>query len=68
MMASITQTDAIGGETSYTYDLAGQRLTLTDPEDNTTTWAYDNLGRIETETNQLHSAPRSTFQRSTAQE
>lgn len=30
-----------------------QRLTLTDPEGNTTTWVYDNLNRVIEETNEL---------------
>jgi YD repeat-containing protein len=39
------------GSTSFTYDEAGQLLTLNDPESNTTTWAYDNLGQVTMETN-----------------
>ena len=46
-------TDAEDGETSYTYDMLGNRLTLTDPADNTTTWVYDGLGRMIEETNEL---------------
>ena len=36
--------------TGYTYDALGNMLTLTDPVDNVTTWAYDDLGRVELET------------------
>ncbi|MHB9004737.1 MAG: RHS repeat domain-containing protein, partial [Coriobacteriia bacterium] len=42
------------GRTSYTYDAAGNRLTLTDPDLNTTTWTYDPLNRVKTERNELN--------------
>ena len=34
----------------------GNLLTLTDPVENTTTWTYDNLGRVIEETNELDDA------------
>ena len=37
----------------FSYDAAGNRLSLTDPVGNTTRWAYDSLGRVVEETNQL---------------
>jgi RHS repeat-associated protein len=39
--------------TSYTYDVFGNQLTLTDPSSNGTTWQYDLLDRATAETNQL---------------
>lgn len=36
--------------TSYTYDLVGNLLSLTDPSGNTTRWQYDQLDRNTTET------------------
>ncbi len=43
-------TDALDGETSFTYDLAGNRLTVKDAEAKTWTFAYDDLGRLSSET------------------
>ena len=36
--------------TSYTYDNAGNLETLTDPNGNTTTWDYDDVNRVTSET------------------
>jgi RHS repeat-associated protein len=36
--------------TSFSYDVFGNRLTLTDPDSNTTTWGYDLLDRQTTDT------------------
>jgi RHS repeat-associated protein len=47
-------TDALNGETSFTYDLAGNRLTVKDAENKTWSFAYDDLGRLTSETD--HSA------------
>ena len=41
-----------GGSISYTYDAAGNLLSLTDPVGNDTTYAYDGLGRLTIETNE----------------
>jgi YD repeat-containing protein len=46
--------DALNDETSFTYDLAGKRLTVKDAELKTWTFAYDDLGRLTGETD--HSA------------
>jgi RHS repeat-associated protein len=35
--------------TTFTYDDAGNRTSLTDPDGNTTTWTYDNLNRVTSE-------------------
>jgi len=43
-------TDALNGETSFTYDLAGNRLTVKDAEAKTWNFAYDDLGRLSSET------------------
>src|SRR5262249_15172826 len=40
--------------TSYTYNTLGDRLTLTDPDSNTTTWTVDTWGNALTETNALN--------------
>lgn len=37
--------------TEYLYDKAGHRISLTDPNDNETTWTYDPFGRMHTEVN-----------------
>lgn len=46
--------DALNGETSFTYDLAGNRLTVRDAENKIWSFAYDDLGRLTSETD--HSA------------
>ncbi|WP_018079656.1 DUF6531 domain-containing protein, partial [Thiobacillus denitrificans] len=46
--------DADNGETVFTYDLAGNRLTVKDAENKTWSFAYDDLGRLTSETD--HSA------------
>ncbi|MHB1038490.1 MAG: RHS repeat-associated core domain-containing protein, partial [Pirellulales bacterium] len=51
----ILVTDAVG-HTHYSYDGVGNRLTLIDPDDNQTTWTYDALNRVKTETNKLNLA------------
>jgi RHS repeat-associated protein len=45
---TITPSDAV---TSYTYDPAGNRLSLTEPDGNTTTWQYDFDNRLTKQTN-----------------
>ena len=45
--------DALNGETSFTYDLAGDRLTVKDAENKTSSFAFDDLGRLKTETDLL---------------
>jgi YD repeat-containing protein len=44
-------TDPNGGNTLFTYDVAGNVLTLKDSVNNTTTWGYDGLGQVTMETN-----------------
>ena len=39
-------TDALGGETTYGYDEAGNRISQTDPNDHETRLEYDNLGHM----------------------
>ncbi|MHB1215312.1 MAG: RHS repeat-associated core domain-containing protein [Thiobacillus sp.] len=46
--------DADNGETVFTYDLAGNRLTVKDAELKTWSFAYDDLGRLKSESD--HSA------------
>jgi RHS repeat-associated protein len=41
----------VGPVTTQTYDAVGHLNTLTDPDGNTTQWAYDELDRVKTETN-----------------
>jgi RHS repeat-associated protein len=49
-----TMTDALGGQTSLTYDGNGNVLTLTNARGKTTTWSYDNMDRVETRTDPLN--------------
>lgn len=51
--------DALNGETAFTYDLAGNRLTVKDAELKTWSFAYDDLGRLASETD--HSAKPITY-------
>ncbi|MEC5218530.1 YD repeat-containing protein [Actimicrobium sp. GrIS 1.19] len=50
-MNSVTKiTDASNGETAFTYDLAGNRLTVKDAELKTHSFAYDDLRRLTSKT------------------
>ncbi len=42
--------------TTFTYDLAGRLVTLTDPIGNTTTWSYDTVNRVTSESIVVDSA------------
>ncbi|WP_232417770.1 RHS repeat-associated core domain-containing protein [Methyloversatilis thermotolerans] len=46
--------DALDGETSFTYDLAGNRLSVKDAENKTWSFAYDDLGRLISETDYIN--------------
>ena len=37
------------GVTAYSYDANDQLIRLTDPQSNTTTWNYDHIGRMLTQ-------------------
>ena len=50
----LTETDPRGAVTVFSYDDAGNRLSLTDAESNTTTWGYDAIGRMVAEMNELN--------------
>ncbi|WP_018079022.1 RHS repeat-associated core domain-containing protein [Thiobacillus denitrificans] len=52
--------DADNGETVFTYDLAGNRLSVKDAELKTWSFAYDDLGRLKSETD--HSAKTIGYQ------
>ncbi|MCL5946210.1 MAG: DUF6531 domain-containing protein, partial [Planctomycetes bacterium] len=41
-----TNTNALGGQTTYTYDHAGNMLSVTDPNGNTTSYVYNNLNEV----------------------
>jgi RHS repeat-associated protein len=56
----LTSTEAFGtpiaAKTTYTYDLAGQRITMEDPLGHITRWEYDADGRVTKET-RAHGTP-----------
>lgn len=56
VMTTQPDPDGIGGPLAqtYAYDKVGNLLTLTDPVANTTTWLYDAINRVESETNELN--------------
>jgi RHS repeat-associated protein len=56
--------DALNGETSFTYDFAGNRLTVKDAENKTWRFAYDDLGRLSSETD--HSAKVTSYKQDEA--
>ena len=50
----ITETDPTGGgTTTYAYDLAGRLTSLTDPDNDITTWTYTHSNEVATEVNPL---------------
>ncbi|WP_041401417.1 RHS repeat domain-containing protein [Planctopirus limnophila] len=49
----LTITDARDAVTTLAYNIAGHQLSLTDAEENTTTWRYDGVGRVIEEENSL---------------
>ncbi len=57
-------TDALSGETVFTYDLAGKRLSVKDAENKTWAFAYDDLGRPISQTD--HSARTVSYKRDEA--
>jgi YD repeat-containing protein len=57
-------TDALNGETSFTWDLLGNRLAITDAEGKTWRFAYDDLGRLSAETD--HSGRSIAYRRDEA--
>jgi RHS repeat-associated protein len=50
---TISTTDAVGQTTSMTYDRVGNLLSITDPDQNRTSYTYDALDQQLTDTNQL---------------
>jgi YD repeat-containing protein len=50
---AISTTDAVGQTTSMTYDRVGNLLSITDPDQNRTSYTYDALDRQLTDINQL---------------
>jgi len=46
--ATATTTDEAGGVWSFEMDAQGNRLSLVDPDNHTSTWSYDGLGRATT--------------------
>ncbi|MCG6154171.1 RHS repeat-associated core domain-containing protein [Rubinisphaera margarita] len=49
----VTTTNSLNATTTFTYEVNGTQLTLTDAEDNTTSWSYDGIGRVVKEANEL---------------
>jgi len=49
-----SETNPRNAVTTFTYDPNGERITLTDAEDNTTSWGRDGIGRVVKETNELN--------------
>ena len=50
----VKQTDPLTAETLFSYDAANNRTSMTDAENNTTTWHHDALGHVVKETNALN--------------
>jgi RHS repeat-associated protein len=50
----VEETDALGQVTEFSYNLVGEVTSITDPNDNTTSWQYDGLGRVYQETDELN--------------
>ena len=48
-----------GETTTYEYDANGNQTSLTDEKGNVTTWAYDVLNRVQSETIEIDSTPYS---------
>ncbi|MGA1824138.1 MAG: RHS repeat-associated core domain-containing protein, partial [bacterium] len=49
----VTETDALGGQTNYSYDAQGNIISITDANGNTTTFTYDANNRKVSETNAM---------------
>ena len=50
----VTEKDPLNATTTYAYDDANNRTSLTDAQSNQTTWKFDPIGRIVKETNELN--------------
>jgi YD repeat-containing protein len=57
----ITQTNALGGVHSFTYDPVGNKLTETDEEKRLTKWEYDGENRVTKVTNALNDVKTITY-------
>ena len=49
----VKQIDPLNGETLFAFDDAGNRVSLTDAENNVTTWGYNGIGQLVKETSPL---------------
>ncbi len=64
---TLSETDAAGGSTTYTYDALGRQLTATDGRGNTTTNVYNNKGELVSTTDAANHTTTYTYSATTGE-
>lgn len=57
----LSKSDPQGGTTTYTYDMAGNRISTTDPDGSTTGYSYDTMGNMTSTTDALGQTTNYTY-------